>query len=166
LIGSSLFPPPDECQMVSAQETNAGHGRIERRRLWVLPIYDDFIAWPGVRAMLRLERTVTNKRTRQTRVELDYALCSLGLDQVTAEELLVLWREHWHIENRVHWVRDVTLGEDASRVRSGHAPQALAAIRNVVITTARVLAGFTNIAEALRTFAQHPYRALLHFILL
>jgi len=152
--------------MAYAQEVNSGHGRVERRRLWALPIYDDFIAWPGARLMLRLERRFTDKRTHKTTVELDYALCSLGLDQVSAEELLALWRGHWLIENRLHWVRDVTLGEDASRVRTGQAPQALAAIRNVVITTARLLAGVTNIAEALRTYAQYPERALLHFILL
>jgi predicted transposase YbfD/YdcC len=159
------FPPPDECQMAYAEEVNSGHGRIERRRLWALPIYADCIAWPGARLMLRLERSFTNKRSHKTTVELDYALCSLGLDQVSAEELLALWRGHWHIENRLHWVRDGTLGEDACRVRTGQAPQALAAIGNVVITTAR-LAGFTNIAEALRTYAQYPERALLHFILL
>jgi predicted transposase YbfD/YdcC len=150
--------------MEYAEQTNVGHGRIERRRLWALPIYDDFIAWPGARLMLRLERSFTDKRSRKTTVELDYALCSLSLDQVSAEELLALWRGHWLIENRLHWVRDVTLGEDACRVRTGQAPQALAAMRNVVITTARVLAGFTNIAEALRTYAQFPECALLHFI--
>jgi hypothetical protein len=42
-------------------------------------------------------------------------------------------RRHWHIENRLHWPRDVTLGEDACQVRSGHAPQALAALRNCVV---------------------------------
>jgi len=152
--------------MAYAEQTNGGHGRIERRRLWALPIYDDFLTWPGARVMLRLERTLTQKRTGKETVELDYALCSLGLDQVSAEELLALWRGHWLIENQLHWVRDVTLGEDASRVRRGQAPQALAAIRNVVITTARVLAGFTNIAEALRFYAQYPFRALLYFILL
>jgi predicted transposase YbfD/YdcC len=114
--------------------------------------------------MLRLERTVIHKRTGELHRELTYALSSLDLDTLSAADLLRLWRQHWHIENRVHYVRDVTLHEDACRVRTGQAPRVLAAVRNTVISTLR-LAGVLNIAEALRTFAQFPYRALAHFIL-
>jgi len=151
--------------MQYAEAVNLGHGRIEQRRLWALPIYDDFLDWPGVCLMLRLERTRIHKPSGQKTTELAYALTSLSLDNVTPQQLLTLWRGHWQIENRLHYVRDVTLGEDACRVRSGHAPQALAAIRNTVLAVLR-LAGYPNIAEALRTFAQNPYRALGHFILL
>lgn len=138
---------------------------MERRQLWALPVYDDFLDWPGARTMLRLERTVTNKRTGRTTTERAYALSSLGLDQTSADELLRLWRGHWQIENRLHRVRDVTLGEDASRVRTGRGPQVLAAIRNTVISTLR-LAGCLNVAEALRMYAQFPYRALGQFVLI
>ena len=151
--------------MQSTQTIDLDHGRIERRQLWALPIYDDFIDWPGARLMLRLERTVIDKATGELSRELDYALSSLDLTLLDAPGLLALWRQHWHIENRLHYVRDVTLGEDASRVRSGAAPQVLAAVRNVVITAARQ-AGFSNVADALRTFAQKPYWALAQFILL
>jgi hypothetical protein len=149
--------------MQATEQYAIGHGRIERRRLWALPMYDDLLDWPGARTLLRLERTFTDKRTGKKSVELNYALSSLGLDQISAEDFLTLWQAHWHIENQLHWVRDVTLGEDASRVRSGNAPQVLAAIRNTLITAARNL-GFTNIAEALRTFAQSPFRAALCFV--
>ena len=115
--------------------------------------------------MLRLERTFIHKATGESSVELEYALASLDADQITPSHLLSLWRHHWQIENGLHYVRDVTLGEDASRVRKHHAPQTFAAIRNLVIATAR-RAGFTNIAEALRAFAQKPYWALAQFILL
>jgi Transposase DDE domain len=148
-----------------AEQTNAAHGRLEIRRLWALPIYDDFIAWPGARLMLRLERTFIRKATGERSVELEYALASLDSDQVSASQLLALWRHHWQIENCLHYVRDVTLGEDASRVRKHHAPQTFAAIRNLVIATAR-RAGFNNIAQAVRSFAQKPYWALAQFILL
>ena len=84
---------------------------------------------------------------------------------ITADDLLRLWRQHWHIENRVHYVRDVTMGEDACRVRTANGPRTLAAVRNTVLTTLR-LHGVLNVAEALRTFAQFPYRALAQFILL
>ena len=65
-----------------AQQTNAGHGRLEKRRLWMLPIYDDFIAGPGVRLMLRLERTIIHKATGEMSVELEYALSSLDADEI------------------------------------------------------------------------------------
>ena len=132
-------------------------GRIERRELWALPVYDDFLAWPGARLMLRLERTVIHKATGELHREVAYALSSLDLASLNADRLLTLWRQHWHIENRVHYVADVTLGEDACRVRSGAGPRVMSALR---------LHGVSNIAEALRVFAQFPYRAVAHFILL
>ncbi len=67
-------------------------------------------------------------------------------------------RGHWGIENRLHWVRDVTLGEDRCQVRTGSGPQALAAIRNTVIGVLR-RAGHANIAAALRTYAGKPQAA-------
>ena len=69
------------------------------------------------------------------------------------------WRGHWGIENRVHWVRDVTFDEDRSQVRTGSAPQIMAALRNLTISVIR-LAGETNIAAALRRHAVHPSRPL------
>lgn len=150
--------------MQVCETLDLGHGRIERRHLTALPIYDDFLAWPGARLMLRMERTFTHKGTARVMHEIDYALCSLDVDHVSAADLMRLWRGHWHIENRLHYVRDVTFAEDASRIRAGHAPQVMAAIRNAAMTAAR-LAGFSNIAEALRFFAQMPYRALARFAL-
>ena len=80
-------------------------------------------------------------------------------DQATAADLLQLSRGHWSIENQLHYVRDVTLGEDASRIRTGVAPQAMAAIRNLVITVLRV-AGRTNLASGLRHFGWQPDQAI------
>jgi hypothetical protein len=136
-----------------------GHGRIEHRRLWALPLYDDYLDWPGARLMLRLERQVIVKRTGEVRREVSYALSSFDLEQASAAQLLTWWRQHWHIENKLHYVRDVTLGEDACRARCGNSPQVLAAIRNIVLAVLR-RHGFANIAEALRCLAQNPYRAL------
>jgi predicted transposase YbfD/YdcC len=161
----SLFPPPDEFQLQGVQELELTSGRIERRELWALPIFDDFLAWPGARLMLRLERTVIHKATGELHREVAYALSSLDLDSLDPTKLLALWRQHWHIENRVHYVCDVTLGEDACRVRSGAGPRVLSAIRRTILT-ALSLQRVTNVAEALRSFAQFPYRALAQFILL
>jgi len=160
----SLFPPPDEFQLQTSEQVALGHGRIERRCLWVLPVYDDFLNWPGARLMLRLERTVIHKNTGVLRREVAYALSSLDLDSLMAHDLLRLWRQHWPIENRLHYVRDVTLGEDSCRVRTAHGPRVLAAVRNTLLSSLR-LHGVLNVAEALRVFAQFPYRALAHFVL-
>jgi len=79
--------------------------------------------------------------------------------RMAPRELLRLVREHWHIENRLHDVRDVTLGEDASQVRSGAAPEVFAGLRNAILGLLRQH-GWTNIAEALRHFAWSPGAAL------
>jgi hypothetical protein len=91
-------------------------------------------------------------------VELHYKITSLSADQANPTDLLQLSRSHWSIENQLHYVRDVTLGEDASRIRTGAAPQAMAAIRNLVLTVLR-LAGATNLASGLRHFGWDPEQA-------
>lgn len=71
----------------------------------------------------------------------------------------MVWREHWHIENKLHWVRDVTFDEDRSTVHSGHIPQVMAVMRNTAIGLLRLL-GHTNIARACRQMAAQPHLAL------
>lgn len=83
------------------------------------------------------------------RAERVYALTSLTVHQATAAELAERVRGQWAIENREHYVRDVTFGEDASRVRTGSAPRAMASLRNLAIGTLR-MTGCGNIAEGLR----------------
>ncbi len=73
--------------------------------------------------------------------------------------LLQLNRGHWHIENGLHYVRDVSFGEDRSRLRSGNAPQVMAAVRNLVITLIH-RSGSSHIAASRRSFAYHPPHAL------
>jgi len=91
----------------------------------------------------------TTKRAGHETVEIDYAVTSVPRDQANAAQLLAWWRGHWGIENRSHYVRDVTLDEDACRIRKGDAPQNLAALRNAIVSTLR-LEGHANIAQALR----------------
>ena len=80
----------------------------------------------------RVERGRTVKGRVQ--VEASYAVTSLSPTVAGADRLLRILREHWHIENRVHWVRDVTFDEDRSQVRTGSAPQVMAALRNLTTT--------------------------------
>lgn len=94
-----------------------------------------------------------------TTVETVCIVTSLPRRRASAQTLLKIVRSHWAIENRVHRVRDVTLGEDACTVTAGNAPQLLAALRNAANTLIRK-SGLTNIASAIRSFAACPQAAL------
>lgn len=84
-----------------------------------------------------------------TRTETVYGVTSLRPTQASPARLLALVRAHWTIENRLHWVRDVTFDEDRSQVRRGAGPQVMATLRNLAISLLR-LAGAPLIAPALR----------------
>ena len=98
------------------------------------------------------------RKGRET-VERVYAITSLPPERADAARLLAIWRGHWGIENRLHWVRDVVFGEDQSQVRTGLAPQLLAALRNLVIGMLH-LCGVKNIAAALRHYSWKPWETL------
>ena len=88
-----------------------------------------------------------------------YGVTSLNSERGTPERLLELVRGHWQIENKLHWVRDVTFDEDRSQVRCGNIPHVMAALRNTAIGLLR-WAGYTNIAAACRRLAAQPAQAL------
>lgn len=134
-------------------------GRLEERRLKASSILDGQTDWPGLRQVLQLKRKVTHKRRGTSWQETAYAITSLGAEQASAAELLELWRGHWGIENRLHWVRDVQYREDKLPVRKGHIPQVMAALKNAVLSLMR-LRGEANIAAACRRFAAQPEAAL------
>ena len=150
------WPAPDEAPFATAVE-HAKHGdRIETRRLWASAALVGYSDWPGLGQVCKIERTVQRRGERTQ--EVAYAVTSLG-PETAATTLLERWRGHWAIENRLHYVRDVTFGEDASQVRSGAAPEVLAALRNVALGLLR-RAGHSNIAAALRQMAWQPGAAL------
>jgi predicted transposase YbfD/YdcC len=139
-----------------------GHGRLETRRLTCSSDLDDYVRWPGVRQVLRRECERLVLKTGQLTRAVTYGLTSLSPADATVAELAALWRGHWTIENRVHYVRDVTMGEDGQAIHAGQAPQTLAALRNSLINLLRQ-AGWTNIAAALRYF-NGSIRDALQFI--
>jgi predicted transposase YbfD/YdcC len=134
-----------------------GHGRRERRTLISTTILCGYADWPGLAQVFRLkrERTVKGRTTE----EVEYGISSLTRDQSDARRLLDLTRGHWAIENKLHYVRDVTLGEDACRVRKGSAPQVLAGLRNVVIHLLKRI-NVENHAAAIRHLAAKPLKAI------
>jgi len=145
----------------------ARHGRLERRELWALadPAVNSYVgsagvigeAWPHLRQVCRLERERRIKG--KTEVQVSYAITSLSPAQGDAKGLLGLSRGYWGIENKLHWVRDVTMEEDRCQIRSGAAPQAMAACRNLAIGLLRHNK-VANIAAALRTYAGRPRMAI------
>jgi hypothetical protein len=132
---------------------------VEWRELTATTALHGYLDWPGAHQVFRLNRRVVTKRTGEVRAETVYGVTSLGPTQGTAAQLLRLVRQHWHIENRAHWVRDVTFREDASLVRSGSVPQVMAALRNTVIGLLRQT-GARNLAAARRYYAANPGAAL------
>jgi len=88
-----------------------------------------------------------------------YFITSLPPERADAASLLRFQRGHWQIENGLHYVRDVTFDEDRSTVRSGGAPQTLAACRNLAMALLR-RSGLTSIASGLPTFAGRPHAAI------
>jgi hypothetical protein len=146
-----LFPPRQRQIWHSALDTattlEKGHGRQERRTLGATTALNDYLDWPGVAQVGRIESTVdcSGKSTTEAR----YFITSAPREITGAAKLLECTRGHWTIENKSHYVRDVTLGEDASRIRKGAGPQVMAALRNVAVGILRTL-GVDNIAAALR----------------
>jgi len=137
---------------VSAVST--GHGRRARRTIKVA-LAPAWIAFAGAAQVAQLRRTVTKKGKKT--VEVVYLITS---DRDADPATLAAWvRSHWEIENRLHWVRDVTYQEDKSLVRTGNAPRVMAALRSLAISLLHI-DGHSHIAAANRHHARDPQRTL------
>ncbi|HEY2587035.1 MAG TPA: ISAs1 family transposase [Tepidisphaeraceae bacterium] len=142
----------------TAAASNKGHGRSETRTLTsTTSLSDGYVDWPGLSQCFKLvrERTVHGKTTTET----VFGITSLNREQADAARLLKLVRQHWGIENRVFYVRDMSFGEDACRSRTGTGPHLLSGLRNAALNLLN-RAGVTNKAAALRRHAAHPEEAL------
>jgi predicted transposase YbfD/YdcC len=137
------------------------HGsRIEVRELRASSALSaEYCGWVGLQQVLRIERHRINKRTGACEVHVCYGITSLSPDHADAKRLAAILRGHWGIENRLHWVRDVILGEDASRIRTGHAPQVMAIFRNVAVSFLGLL-DYDSPTEGFRHFAWNPAEAI------
>lgn len=138
-----------------AHTTNLHGDRIEGRHLVSSTALVGYTEWPGLQQVMKLERWTWDKQHHLLSDEVVYGVTSLTREEASAGQLLTLWREHWHIENKLHYVRDVTCGEDRSQVRTGSIPHVMAACRNVTLSLFR-LQGWRNIAAACRRFAACP----------
>jgi predicted transposase YbfD/YdcC len=137
-----------------------GHGRVELRTLKAVTVHH--FGFPHTAQVLQVTRKTRDLRDgniRRWRTVVVYAITSLAVAQASPARLADLLRGHWAIENGLHYVRDVTFAEDASRVRTGTAPQVMACLRNLIIGVL-CRAGPVNLAAALRRHARDPARPL------
>jgi predicted transposase YbfD/YdcC len=121
-----------------ASSTDKGHGRTEKRTIRLTMTLTKHQDWAGLKQGFELTRERTEKG--ETTVEVVHGITSLSRERADAKRLLDLVREHWQIENGSHYRRDVTLGEDQSRIRKGDAPQVMAAMRSAIIHVAQEVA--------------------------
>ncbi len=115
--------------------------------------------FPHAEQFFTIERQ-TECSNGEKRHETVHGISSLTAEQASAQRLLELNRGHWEIENRVHYVRDVTFNEDHSRVRTANGAQVMATLRNLVIAIIRLL-GFRYIPDATRYFCFRLSEALM-----
>jgi predicted transposase YbfD/YdcC len=150
-------PLPTDFQSVT--DTHYGHGRFETRTLTSSSMLRDFLDWPYLQQVFKLEYHAIDLETGQVYADTHYGLTSLSAAEASPERLLALKRHYWGIENRLHYRRDVCLNEDRCRLRSGHAAQTMAIINNLVLALIDRL-DFNSIPDARRIFSAHPIQAL------
>lgn len=139
-----------------SQTTERGHGRRATRTIKVADA-PAWIGFAGAAQVAQLRRTVT--RAGKKSVEVVYLITS-ATHRSAPPPILATWVQgHWSVENKLHWVRDVTFDEDRSQVRTRNSPHVMASLRNTAIGILR-LAGWGNIAAALRHHARDPKRAV------
>ena len=135
-----------------------GHGRIEKRTLTTTTWLNEYLCgWPKVAQAFRLVRERTEDGA--TTVEVVYGISSAGRLVADGARLLGLTRDHWGIENGLHYTRDETFREDRCRVRRGNAPRVLASLRNVAVYLLRNT-DHASVPAATREMVAFPDRAL------
>jgi len=151
--GAGILRLPEQ----QAQTTDKGHGRLEIRSIRVSSELKGYSDWPGLEQVFEIRRRWQYKG--EWREEVRYGITSLPATVAIPQRLLKLKRGHWTIENRLHYVKDVTMGEDRSTVHTDNGPKIMAALRNTAVSLLR-RAGFSTIAARMRYNCGHPEAAL------
>ncbi len=134
-----------------------GHGRLEERQIRVSSELASYSTWPYLVQVFEYTRRWTSKGVTKRQVR--YGITSLPAEVSDAARLAALKRGHWQVENALHWVKDVTLGEDASQTHLGNGADVFAMVRNIAISLLR-RAGHRDIAAHLRRYSGCPHEAL------
>jgi predicted transposase YbfD/YdcC len=134
-----------------------GHGRLEERQIRVSSELAGYSSWPYLEQVFEFTRTWTSKGV--TKQQVRYGVTSLPPEVGDAARLAALKRGHWQVENGLHYVKDVTLGEDASQTYVGNSADVFAMLRNIAISLLR-RDGHRDIAAQLRRYSSCPHEAL------
>jgi len=140
-----------------AQTTEKGHGRVDIRSIRVSSELKGYSDWPGLEQVFEIRRCWKYKGIWKEAMR--YGVTSLPAQMAFPERLLTLKRGHWVVENSLHYVKDVTMGEDKSTIHADNGPKIMAALRNAVVSLLRH-AGFSTIAARMRYNSTHPHAAL------
>jgi len=155
-----------QTDFMTAHKTNYGHGRLEKRTIQTSTLLNDYLDWPGIAQVYRLEREffwLRQGEVYKSSHEIEFGMTSLSREQASPEKLLQSRRKHWLIETGLHFRRDVTFREDATRMTIGAAGRVLATVHNLLIGLIK-RAGYPNAAKARRYFEGHldqAFRLLL-----
>ena len=142
----------------SAQTTEKQAGRIETRQITVSSLMTDYLDWPYLGQVFKLERRFTSLATGEVETEIQYGLTSLIRKEAGPEKLLAIVRSEWAIENGLHYRRDVTYQEDQTRMTDKKMGRTMAIINNLVVSLLNNQ-GFSNHAQARREYNASPAKA-------
>lgn len=154
--------PQSHAHFTEAQTYTNQAGRVEWRLLMATTVLNDYLHhldWSHVSQVFRLQRIVYRKSSGRLSYEVVFGITSLTPQQASPERLLTILRQHWHIENRLHYVRDVSFHEDACRLQMPCLQHSLAILNNLALGLIRRFDRFSYIPQARRYFAAHPFEA-------
>ena len=160
-IPGMSFPPKD---FETAKQTNKGHSRLETRTITVSSQLKDFLDWPYLEQVFKLERHFVSLKTGEVHEQTVYGFTSLSREEIAPIQLLKMTRSYWGIENGLHYRRDVTLREDYTRLTKGRAGQAMACLNNLILGILLSKKKYRTIPTARRYFSAHPAEALDLFL--
>lgn len=143
----------------TAKTFDSKHGRLEERKITLSSMLNDYLDWPSVQQVFKLDRYFVHSVTGKVHQETQYGITSLKAGQANPEKMLELVRSEWGIENKLHFRRDVTFLEDKTRMTRKTIARSLAIINNLVIALFNNHS-FSNHAQARRIFSAKPASAL------
>lgn len=132
-----------------ASETDAGHGRIETRKIWLTTQLNDYLDFPYIAQAFRIERESINKKNKVDSREIIYGITSQAPYEASALDILHTNRNHWCIENSCHYILDWNYNEDRCRIRSQYGPENISRIRRFAIGVIKSISS-NGVAETMR----------------
>jgi Transposase DDE domain len=151
------YPPKD---FETARSVNKGHGRIETRTLTVSSQLKDFLDWPYLEQVFKLERQFVSTKTGEVQHQVVYGCTSLSREEIAPQKLLALIRSYWGIENGLHYRRDVSLHEDRTRFTKPNAAHGMACLNNLILGLLIAKKKYRYLPSARRYYSAHPEHAL------